>query len=485
VLAILVSFIWLASFPAWATATKVVASLFRLQTACAFGLALLSGAFLTADSLSEERRDGTLSLLFLTDLQARGIVLGKFIGMSVTALYGLLALLPLIGIPIMLGGVGLLEFGRMALALINTLFFSLTIGLAVSAYVISYSRGVFCTLALLALMGGVLPAAAESGSKLGWPAAWFCLACSSPFYPFWYARDATYALAPHLFWATLVASHVTAWIALGLASGKVGRSWQRVEMGPDLPDSRIQPWQRRRRSPRALASGDEAFDPVVRLIGDERLVRWAVWLMVIICAALLCANRSWHHQAGADVIAVGACTFLLKALVAFQACRFFMEARRSGAFELLLCTPLRNPDLIRAQWRAMLRVFLWPLIVFLLLCWFAACFPLGRTVTRFAGPVTEGLPSLRIGALGAAMTTLRWAADVLALGWFGMWVALTVRKPGLAPALTILAVLILPSVLVHFDLVADMLFISWGTTRLQEDFRRLADTTLVQPELVG
>ena len=56
------------------------------------------------------------------------------------------------------------------------------------------------------------------------------------------------------------------------------------------------------------------------------------------------------------------------------------------------------------------------------------------------------------------------------------------RKPGLAPALTILAVLILPAMLVHFDLVADMFFISWGTTRLQEDFRRLADTTLSQSE---
>jgi hypothetical protein len=70
----------------------------------------------------------------------------------------------------------------------------------------------------------------------------------------------------------------------------------------------------------------------------------------------------------------------------------------------------------------------------------------------------------------------------LAAGWFGMWLALTVRKPGLAPGITILAVLILPAMLSDFDLAADMFFISWGTTRLQEDFRRLADTTLPQSE---
>jgi hypothetical protein len=39
-------------------------------------------------------------------------------------------------------------------------------------------------------------------------------------------------------------------------------------------------------------------------------------------------------------------------------------------------------------------------------------------------------------------------------------------------------VLVLPAVLLDFDLVADMLFISWGTTRLQEDFRRITDPAL-------
>jgi hypothetical protein len=64
-------------------------------------------------------------------------------------------------------------------------------------------------------------------------------------------------------------------------------------------------------------------------------------------------------------------------------------------------------------------------------------------------------------------------ADTLAAGWFGMWFALTIKRPVLAPALTILFVLVLPSCLYRFDLVADMLFVSWGTTKLQQDFRWL------------
>jgi ABC-type transport system involved in multi-copper enzyme maturation permease subunit len=68
--------------------------LFAVQTVCAFGLSLLAGLFLTSDCLSEEKREGTLGLLFLTDLKSHDIVLGKFVATALSALYCLLALLP-------------------------------------------------------------------------------------------------------------------------------------------------------------------------------------------------------------------------------------------------------------------------------------------------------------------------------------------------------------------------------------------------------
>src|SRR5262249_19778020 len=61
--------------------------LFTLLTSYAFGLCMLSGVFLTADSLSEEKREGTLGLLFLTNLHGYDVVLGKFIGRSLNAFY--------------------------------------------------------------------------------------------------------------------------------------------------------------------------------------------------------------------------------------------------------------------------------------------------------------------------------------------------------------------------------------------------------------
>src|SRR5947209_10317361 len=57
---------------------------------------LFSGRISTADCLSEEKREGTLGLLFLTDLKGYDVVLGKLAATSVSAFYGLLAMLPVL-----------------------------------------------------------------------------------------------------------------------------------------------------------------------------------------------------------------------------------------------------------------------------------------------------------------------------------------------------------------------------------------------------
>src|SRR4051794_17177315 len=43
----------------------------------ALAFSMLAGIFLTADCLSEEKRNGTLGLLFLTELRSVDVVLGK------------------------------------------------------------------------------------------------------------------------------------------------------------------------------------------------------------------------------------------------------------------------------------------------------------------------------------------------------------------------------------------------------------------------
>src|SRR5580698_3082393 len=91
------------------------------------------GVPLTADCLSEEKREGTLGLLFLTDLKGYDVVGGKLVATSLNAFYGLLAILPVLAIPLLMGGVTNGEFWRMALVLANTFFFSLAAGMLMSS----------------------------------------------------------------------------------------------------------------------------------------------------------------------------------------------------------------------------------------------------------------------------------------------------------------------------------------------------------------
>src|SRR5687767_3908705 len=57
-----------------------------------FTLAL--GPFLTSDSISSEKREGTLGLLFLTSLKGYDVVLGKLAASAITGVYSLLGMLP-------------------------------------------------------------------------------------------------------------------------------------------------------------------------------------------------------------------------------------------------------------------------------------------------------------------------------------------------------------------------------------------------------
>ena len=121
-------------------------------------------------AFAREKREDTLGLLFLTDLKGYDVALGKFLGRSLNALYGLLALLPVLGLPLLLGGVTGREFWRMALALVNALLFSLALGLAVSAVARDSQRAMGCTViavcVLPVLVADCLPGTAGSHPSL-------------------------------------------------------------------------------------------------------------------------------------------------------------------------------------------------------------------------------------------------------------------------------------------------------------------------------
>src|SRR5262249_11952150 len=82
---------------------QIAMTLFGILTGSAVLYSLLSGVRSTADCLSQEKRDGTLGLLFLTDLKGYDVVMGKLAATSLNVLYSVLAVVPMLAIPLLMG----------------------------------------------------------------------------------------------------------------------------------------------------------------------------------------------------------------------------------------------------------------------------------------------------------------------------------------------------------------------------------------------
>src|SRR5262245_32875174 len=105
---------------------------FEAFSVVTFVYCLFVGATGTADSISREKREGTLGLLFLTNLNSAEIVAGKLCSHALAAFYSLLAVLPVLALPVLIGGVTFGHFWRTVLALVNTLFFAIAAGFVAS-----------------------------------------------------------------------------------------------------------------------------------------------------------------------------------------------------------------------------------------------------------------------------------------------------------------------------------------------------------------
>lgn len=439
--------------------------LFQILTGYAFGLCAVAGVFVTADCLSEEKRGGTLDLLFLTDLRPHEIVLGKFAARLLNPFLALLAILPVISLALLLGGVTGGEFWRSALALLNTLFFSLAIGIAVSACSRDPQRAAGATLGLLLLLCGLLPLASRFFSNTTAPwlniANWF-----GPFSACRGAMDTAFALNPARYWGGLMVSHAVAWCCLLGAALSLRRTWRDepavsevTSASPQRPRRRIQP-----------SRADE--NPVYALISGGNGLTGITWMIALCWAVAALGGLQWYPRVvtwPVLVLAAKAVGLILKILFVSQVTRFFVEARRSGSLELLLCTPVTDAEILRAHTRHLGRGFLGPVILLLL--------PI--LAAMLVAKEFAGVAGSRWSFLGAQTHwTGLWLiptiiTDFLALGTVGLWLALSMKRPALAPGVTALLVLLPPLFLLCIpDIFYNALLIAWARERLGHDFRK-------------
>jgi hypothetical protein len=202
----------------------------------------------------------------------------------------------------------------------------------------------------------------------------------------------------------------------------------------------------------------------------------------------------------------GLFTLVLYLWAASQACRFFVEARRSGLLELLLVSPVDGRNIVGEHWRAWLRMFGWSVLLLLSVQMMAAAlsqmsyhrvaaqtsamaasaatnqgttFSNQTTVmvstTVSLGGGTNAVPqrsfsvslaAQRASGVAAAATGLTTVANLLAICWFGMWMGLVSRTANLATLKTILFVQVLPWFVIAFgvNIILGIVMTRWIAT---------------------
>jgi len=436
--------------------SQLAGTLFYGVTGVTLGVCLFAGPRFTAGSMTEEKREGTLGLLFLTDLKGYDVVLGKLVANSVHAFYALLAAVPVMALALLLGSFTFGHVIRVALALINALFFGLSIGMFASTLSRTTRAAAGTAMGLLLEIAIFIPpTGAWLESKTGVRGLGIILSLPSPVWTYLSAAGGFGTLGPGLYWTSLATVHGLAWLFLILACVYAPRCWQDQPALKTQPadNDRWQTWLQGRGKARA-AHRRRLLErnPFYWRAARARFMPLAVWSVIALVAggwvwAWLKYPNDWLNPVTYLLTALVLNT-MLKLGVAAEATRPLTEERRDGTLELLLSTPLSVRDILRGQALALRRTFLGPAVLVLA----------ADVAMMFAGNTSD------LDEREAKMWFFFWigllvtfVADLWALYWVGMWRALCSRRPRHAFGEAIGRVLAVPA-LVFAVIVAAVAF---------------------------
>lgn len=374
-----------------------------------------AACLLTADTVSSERREGTLGLLLLTRVRLLDVLLGKFASNGMACLGGLVAFVPVLALPLLTGGVTGGEAMRKALVLLDLLFLAMSVGLWASACGTERFRT-----ARLAVV--VLAALVLGPALFGWLLPDSHASLVSPIGTLSEAADIAYKAAAGPYWLSLGIVHLVGWAflcsaALLMRSGtrQFTGSWDQGARGVSQPDSKPLPAWRPTHAATDISNGTASqskcrycgrlnevqavfchesgtvlhpievterghFDlssaqtPLHWLLRRQRGLQPMLWLAAVLGSfhAATFAMVPRFVGGGFVMLFFGVSAFGLAisaitgSILAWVASRFFVQARRTGELELLLTTPLGARQIVSAQWDTLKRLILGPVVLMLI-----------------------------------------------------------------------------------------------------------------------
>lgn len=334
---------------------------------------------LTADCLARERREGTLGLLFLTPLSPGGVVSGKLLAQVLRAFTLWLAVLPLLIIPFLTGGVTLLdvitalsqEFCAVLLCLAAGLLASAFVKERNSAFLLALFIGAvfffcYCQIFVLAVVMGWKGFGAwkdYSPNPVVESVLIFCGCFDTRGVAGWSGLNIISNRIVKLWtWVGLIGPGVVLlffWVVARIAAWQINRSWR-----DKIPSvlraillrkycTRLFPRWFQLRKQRTLDWNPVAW--LQQYSWKARLSKWGLCLVFIVLAGVAKPDEDSF---------VVFMLLLMAALYTFVGVSGFLEEKRNGALELLLVTPLSINKLIFGRVWGLWKLFLPAGIVF-------------------------------------------------------------------------------------------------------------------------
>jgi ABC-type transport system involved in multi-copper enzyme maturation permease subunit len=393
---------------------------------------------MTADCISRERREGTLPLLFLTPLRAHEIVLAKSIAHGLRALTLWLGVVPVLTIPILLGGVSWPQATVSALLDFASLCVALSAGIMASAWSKVWHRAIISALVLAGLFFLTLACVAGfffltyGSSRLSWPGSADYGLTMGLGILLGASRNAIMRLSQTPLLISAAYTAVFALLMLALAIVIAGRSVRRN-------------WQERPRSALAAKLENVFCTPVVWKGFFRQWMRWKLernplgwleqrtWSGRLVMWSLLAVMVSFYSAVFTGSFFARSFTGLQLFLawvtlgsLAMSAAGSFRRERETGVLELLLVSPLNEWEILHGRLRGLWGQYL-PAMGLVIAVWL------------YLGSLDRDTPFLSL--------VVFFTLTFLTLPVIGLYFSLA--KDGFISALvwTILVALVLPAIL--------------------------------------
>jgi ABC-type transport system involved in multi-copper enzyme maturation permease subunit len=440
--------------------------LFQVLSWLTFGCACLIGATLTADSISEEKREGTLALLFLANLRPYSIALGKLASHGLVALYAVIGAIPVIAIPTLMGGSDLYTILKTALVLVFTILLALTLGLFASMLSRKAWAGSALSVSLLGFLTMAIPAFSSVFFVTGHVTAAFVIGLFSPSYLLAMAGSPARTLSTNYFWTSFAIQVGMLLILLLIVCCVLARVWKDRPASPATNPFR-KTWFRLKHGSGtgriALRKALLAINPILWLSARQPYA--SSGFVLFVCLVGITISVIGAYQSGGtgrlpDQFAVPLIMWLwflpmLYVIFCFRlavaASDRFAADRKTGALELLLSTRMTLKQIIRGQWLAVARQLWGGALVLLLLHGFVLQYILEGLSYDFRRPCTlrEVIRGTVLHLLGRMdlqerepfyiaplvivsagfLIVILW----IALGWVAMFMGLRTEKQVAAP----------------------------------------------------